>query len=116
MRAHFVLNVFLYLPKSPFYIFTYQKISQILREYLCRPLSIRVCFVKKKSGIYQTLQHIFFKSSFRNLQQNIISHQPWQTELADHTNLVNKTLSNLAVPLIFPNASSTTSNIHKKLN
>ena len=33
------LWIFCIYPKSLFYIFTYQKSSQILSEYLCRPLS-----------------------------------------------------------------------------
>ena len=39
----------------------------------------------------------FFKnSSFQNMQQNIITHQPWTTKLAERKNLKNKTGSNKA--------------------
>ena len=59
MRAHSVSSVFCICPKTPFSIFTSQKSSRILREYVCRPLSNGCQIDKNNSVIYRNIQHMF---------------------------------------------------------
>ena len=51
--------------------------------------------------LYLTIVTFFSKvSSFQNMQQYIISHQPWPMELAELTNLGKNKKSDLTTPLI----------------
>ena len=43
---------------------------------------------------------MFLNLIISKLQQHSITRQPWRTEFSEHTNLVNKIVSNLASPTI----------------
>ena len=51
--------------KTPFYVFTSQKSSQILRESRCSPLSNMVRIEKTSYGIHLNIQHKNLPSQFR---------------------------------------------------
>ena len=56
MCARFVSVIFCILPKTPFFISTYQKSVQILRESVCRPLSNRGRIKNNNPDIRQNIQ------------------------------------------------------------
>ena len=122
------LVLFCICPKTPFSVFTSQKISQMSRGSWCRPLSNGV---KQKNysdqkinsninqnSIYLNLTGLKrFKKIFslQNLQQYIIACWRWIMELADLTNSEKnrKRLENTTSPYSAP---STPSYSYDKLN
>ena len=62
--------------KTPFYVFTSQKSSQILRESRCSPLSNMVRIEKTSYGIHLNIQHKNLPSQFRKFSKKstIICH------------------------------------------
>ena len=74
MRARFVSCFF--FSKTLFSIFTSQKTSGILREYVCRPLSNRGRRENNNSDIYRNNQHMFLLNDFEtfNTVSLIINH------------------------------------------
>ena len=65
-RACFVSSFFLYFSKTPFSIFTSQKIALIWRKYIYTPLINRSWIIIINDDIYQKIQPSF--SKYRNFK------------------------------------------------
>ena len=72
MRARFVSSVSCIYPKNPSTIFTSQNSSQILREYICNPLSNRGRIEKYVLISIKIFNIIFYPHNFETFQQNLI--------------------------------------------
>ena len=85
MHDHFVPLAFLYLPKSPFFIFTSQNISQIL-------IINRHRTEKNNCDIYQNITHMLKK----NGQQPVVTTRTLNTT-SPTSNIPDKSNENIDV-------------------
>ena len=99
MRAHFVFLIYLFSEKSNLHFYVSEEIKKY-RKCFYWPRSNRNLFKKHNYDIYQNSKHIFITLIIFVFPEKIITHQPWLTELAVHTHLVNKTVRYWATPII----------------